>query len=315
MTPSRWTRRIAWSLAVLALAAVPAAGSDDRIASGADLWITAGSGLTFSSFAADPVPADFFCPRSEPFSGKVSFQGKPLASEPAGSLGTVDTIVHRLDDATFDARGEATTRIRLLALSLAGAETIETSCGRYEVSVALAQGEQPTTTMKIVRTSAEGGTYHAPLALDVRVTFEPVAGNRHGRRELVRRVELGPGSHSVWTYQAADDLGAIRVDTDGDSVADAALPGPTNFLAGVAPVAPAVRNARTPSSRIMTAMANFGFIACPTPLCPYYTCHCTPWEEDPPYDEPGEDCTDDHMHCTWVCASIPGQECASISTF
>ncbi|HEY3567623.1 MAG TPA: hypothetical protein VGP73_06795, partial [Thermoanaerobaculia bacterium] len=40
---------------------------------------------------------------------------------------------------------------QLMALSLVSTQPIETSCGKYDVAVTLA-GEQPTTTMKIVRT-------------------------------------------------------------------------------------------------------------------------------------------------------------------
>ena len=58
------------------------------------------------------APAGFFCPDSKPFTGKVSLQGEPLATEPAGSLGKIDTIVRRLDDTTFDAKGEGRTRIQ-----------------------------------------------------------------------------------------------------------------------------------------------------------------------------------------------------------
>src|SRR4029077_1901354 len=98
---------------------------------------------------------------SQPFTGTVKFKGAPLAVEPAGSLGTIDTVVRRLDDAQFNAKGEAAPRTQLMPLSLVSTQPIETSCGKYDVAVSLS-GKQPVTTMKIFQTDAFGGTYTAP---------------------------------------------------------------------------------------------------------------------------------------------------------
>jgi hypothetical protein len=57
----------------------------------------------------------------------VTLRGVPWAASPAHSLGNTDTVVERLDDAVFDADGMATTRIRLVALSLESIEPICTS--------------------------------------------------------------------------------------------------------------------------------------------------------------------------------------------
>ena len=204
--------------------------------SGTDFWRTAGDGLTFTSFDKDPIPAGFFCPGSPAYTERIRLAGGRLATEPAGSLGRVDTVVHRLKDVVLDENGVGLTPIKLLALALETREPIVTSCGSYDVKVALA-GEQPTTWMKIVKTSEYGGTYAAPLALDVRVVFEPVAGNPNPRMELLREVRLGPDNHAVWAWQDPGEHEAVKVDTDGDGTPDAFLPQPSNFLAGVAPVA------------------------------------------------------------------------------
>src|SRR4029077_7793707 len=128
-----------------------------------------------TSFAPQPIPAGFFCEGSQPFTGTVVLKGDPLAVAPANSLGAIDTVVRRLDDAAFNAKGEATTRIQLMGLSMVSAKPIETSCGAYDIAISLA-GEQPTTTMRIFKTDAMGGTYSAPLALNVRAVFTPVQG-------------------------------------------------------------------------------------------------------------------------------------------
>jgi hypothetical protein len=292
--------------APLARAAMaPVLGPAMPVTHGVDMWATAGGELTVSSFEQDPIPAGFFCTGSEPFTGKVRFNGRPLATEPAGSLGSIDTLVSRLDDATFDANNVAFTRIQLLALSLVSAAPITTRCGNYDVAASLA-GEQPETRMKILRTSERGGHYRAPLALNVKLTFTPAAGNPNPARELQQRIDLGPGTYSVWSYQSPSQQGEIRVDTNGDRQPDTLLPAASNFLAGVEP---AVLRDGTPTSRIMTTQ---GGILCPTPLCPYHTCHCTGWDDDPTYDQPAGQCESSHLHCTWVCARLPYMECASI---
>lgn len=255
--------------AALALAAAPAAAGE-VIYGGVDGWRTASS--TYSTFAHDPIPADFFCPGSKPFTGRIDLRGVPIATEPAGALDGQDTLVGRLDDAPFDREGVARTRIALIALNLESVEPIETECGRFDVRVVL-DDEQPTTEMSIVRRAEGGGTFEAPLALNTRVIFTPVAGGES--RELARRVDLGPGSNSVWIeVERPSEARMVRVDSDGDGVADHELALRSNFRAGVAPVATACRT----------------------------SCHCTEGSTNP--NEPNEGC--EHLHCVYVnCPNLP----------
>ncbi len=263
----RWCRGGMALLAVLVASPVLAG---ERLTRGADLWETS-TGLSYSSFKAEPIPADFFCPGSEPFTGVIQLNGKPLATAPAGALGKIDTIVRRLDDAVLNDKGEASTRIQLMALSLASVKPIETRCGRYNVTSSLA-GAQPTTTMRILKTSDGGGTYIAPLSLNVKLTFTPVSG-QGASREIDHHIDMGPASGEVWSFQPAlARTGTVRVDTDGDGVPDTEVPGPSNFRAGVAPV----------SSMI-------GVVNC-------QVCHCNPNSSDPNQSASG--C--DHLHCITV---------------
>jgi len=279
-----WSALLAWSLAMLVLAAVPA-GAAESVQSGADLWQTT-TGFTFTSFVNNPIPAGFFCAASKPFTGVVNMKGVPLATAPAGALADIDTIVRRLDAVSFDAKGEGTTRIQLLALSLASVKPVDTGCGLYNVTASLA-GEQPVTEMKIVRTSDSGGYYVAPLDLNVKVVFTPVSGKGESR-ELTNRISLGPGTESVWAYAkgAAAKLavrheGTVRVDTDGDRVPDTLLPAASNFVAGVDPAA----------------------VASDAALCEDQSCHCC-WRCTDPYT-PNWYC--DHLHCVkvWVDCDKP----------
>jgi hypothetical protein len=281
---------------ILALAASPALAGDKVIHKGVDIWMTV-AGFAKTSFEKEPIPAGFFCADSQPFAGTVVFEGGPLAIEPAGSLGSVDTVVNRLDDAVFNDKGEATTRIQLMALSLVSTKPIETSCGKYDVAVSLV-GEQPTTTMRIVRNDAFGGTYTAPLALNVKAEFTPAGGNQGVRRELTRRIDFGPASHSVWAYiNMPRYKGAVRIDTNGDGRPDAALPPASNFLAGVAPAV--LKGDYKP--RLMKTQAGPG-ITCPPGQCPYRACHCAAVDTNPPWNQSSTGCAEDHLHCIWTCA-------------
>jgi hypothetical protein len=291
---------------LLGLAGSPAFAGDATIHQGVDVWMTV-AGFARTSFEQEPIPAGFFCEGSKPFTGTIAFEGAPLAAEPADSLGTVDTVVRRLDDAAFDGKGEAKTRIQVMALSLVSMKPIETSCGAYDVAVSLA-GEQPTTIMNIVRKENLGGVYSAPLALNVKIAFTPVSGDKKGRLELTRRVNLGPAKGSVWAYASAPRYkGTVRIDTNGDGRPDTQLPPASNFLAGVAPSV--FKGQTAPVLKAQTA--DPVPIVCPTGQCPYRACHCTGLDDNPAYDEPGTNCESDHLHCIWTCApaGAPGSRC------
>jgi hypothetical protein len=281
---------------VFLIAGVPAFGAE-VIHNGVDLWMTV-AGYAQTSFANEPIPAGFFCEGSQPYTGKIAFKGAPLAAYPANSLGGIDTAVRRLDDAVVNEKGEATTRIQLLALSLVSVKPVETSCGSYDVAVSLT-GEQPITTMRILRTEALGGTYSAPLALNVKATFTPVGGDKSGRREVTRRIELGPGSRSVWAYVKAPQYPAgVKIDTNGDGQPDTVLPASSNFLAGVSPAVLKGEDLARPQFAVPAAAVP----VCPAGQCPYQSCHCDPNSTDPHQSSTG--C--DHLHCIWVCVAGTG---------
>src|SRR3954447_24612515 len=281
---------------ILALISGSPLWAGETIHNGVDLWMTV-AGFAQTSFANEPLPAGFFCETSQPFTGTVKFKGAPLTVEPAGSLGAIDTIVRRLDDAKFDSKGEAATRIQLMALSLVSTKPIETSCGKYDVAVRLV-GKQPVTMMRIFQSDAFGGTYTAPLELNVRAVFTPVDGDKSGRREVTRRIDLGPGTHSVWAYVNLPRYQqGVRVDTNGDGRPDLALPASSDFLAGVSP---AVLKSAPPLPSLATAAG--GASPCPAGQCPYQSCHCAALDTHPAWNQSSTGCAQDHLHCIWTCA-------------
>jgi hypothetical protein len=221
-------------LALLLLVAGSAFALDRAILGGSDLWATPADGGTFADFGLEPIPAGFFCPGSAPFNGQIAFRGVPLATDDPDSLGRADTIVQRLDDAVFNKRGVARTRLQVRALSLESLAPFKTSCGSFKAVASLA-GDQPITSMRIVRDSAAGGRFWAPLALNVKLTFIPVGRNlQRGKLELVQSIRFA-ASPIDWTSRPSRpgvETKTLFVDTDGDNVPDAEVPSPSNFAAG-----------------------------------------------------------------------------------
>jgi hypothetical protein len=158
--------------ALLLVLAAPALAERaiDRVPAGVDYWQTLSSGATAYDFASNPLPAGFLCAGSAPFTGRIQFEGVPLRTEPAGILGTTDTIIERLDDAVFNSRGDARTRIRARALNLIATEPLKTPCGLFRVTARLAD-KQPVTQMAFHREDKDGGTFQAQLRLRVRIEF------------------------------------------------------------------------------------------------------------------------------------------------
>jgi hypothetical protein len=243
--------------------------ADPMIQRGIDVFTTAADGKTFYDFADRPIPAGFFCKGSKAFTGRVALKGLPLTTEIPGQLSGADTVVERLDDAVFDDKGVAVTRLQFRALSLVSVAPVKTACGAFHVYVSLG-GKQRVTTMNILRTQEGGGDFVAPLAVDVRMRFVPVKPARHkGARklELTGSVTF-PANPLPWSLPAvtkAKRIGPVVVDTNGDLAPDTLLPGTSNFSPGQSPDRP---------------WTNKGYCSC----CPGELCHANSGE----------------MHCTTV---------------
>lgn len=247
-------------LAALLLIALPAFAADRVVQSGIDPWYTPGDGRTYIDFATIPLPAGFFCFKSAPFGGRVVFQGIPVATGEKGVLGRTDTIVQRLDDAAFDKRGVARTRIQVRALHFASVEPIQTACGAFNVEVRL-NGEQPVTQMRIVRENARGGRFFAPVAVNGKLVFTPVGGNSTEILELTRNVRFPADQGISWAEsyapkQGVQKSGFIHVDTDNDRVPDTFLPGTSPGFAAGASSRPG-RDGKGPESKVYVPRCHF----------------------------------------------------------
>ena len=232
-------RSILATLLVSLLLGPPLLAADTVIQRGIDVFTTVADGKTYLDFAHNPIPAGFFCKRSAAFTGRVALKGLPLETETPGQLGSADTVVERLDDAVFNAKGVAVTRLQFRALSLVSIAPVKTACGAFHVYVSLG-GKQRVTKMTISRTQEGGGTFGAPLAVDARMTFIPVKPARtKGARtlELMQSFTFPPRA-IPWSFTGdamTKRLDSVVVDTNGDLTPDARLPGRSNFLPGWAP--------------------------------------------------------------------------------
>jgi len=221
------------AVAALVLLALPAAASDSVIRNGIDVWHTTSG--TFANFRSQPIPAGFLCAGSSAFAGRVPLRGVPIVTRNPGDLGGADTVVQRLDDASFDRTGIARTRIQFKAMHLASSAPIKTACGSFNVQVTL-DGLQPTTIMRIVQDKREGGHFVAPLALNVKMSFTPVGRKSNERLELVRPIRFPAAQNALWAFETNAKAARIapftQIDTDGDGVPDTYVPGTSNFATG-----------------------------------------------------------------------------------
>jgi hypothetical protein len=229
--------------AVCFAVAVPAIAADRAIRGGIDLWATRPDSTTHYDFADNAIPAGFFCANSEPFTGTIYLKGSPIATGVPGALGNADTIVERLDDAVFTKRGVATTRVQMRALNLVSMAPVKTSCGLFNAKVTL-DGDQPTTVMRIIRETRDGGSYIAPLAFNAKIEFTPVDGRFVRPRVLRKSIQFLAKPNATWTSrppaQVVTHEGFVKVDTDGDGAPDSFLEGTSNFSAAGNPAAKAV---------------------------------------------------------------------------
>ncbi len=224
---SKHTRHI-MALIITGLLAVPAFAQ--KIAPGYDIWKTVGNGETFMDFADSPIPAGFFFEGSEPFTGAINFVGVPLATEPAGALQGADTVIERLDTAAFGEDGLASSRMRIMALSLASPEPIDIGGSLWDVGVSLAE-VQPVTEIVYEKLTDEVGEFLADLVVNVRLTFTHRVVKKLSY-SLERTVHFQRATHTPFRLvspetksakQRLSVLSGLKIDTDGDGLVDSLM--------------------------------------------------------------------------------------------
>jgi hypothetical protein len=173
------------ALSVVLLAALPGWAQD--IPAGDDTWNSIGSGSTTVTLSAADWKA--LCGVT------VGDTTVSLVGQNIPGLGTADTVVTRLQAATFGAGNTATVGIQLKQLSLVndGSHPCSPLTIRVTQDVSQAIGS-----MTITRTSAAGGTFTAQVP--VAAVIQAVDGSGTVKGTTYVSGVLGDDSTSPWAY-------------------------------------------------------------------------------------------------------------------
>ncbi len=161
-----------------------------------DAWITWVGGTSCHDFGqpdAVPLPAGFFGPGSDPFTGTICFVGEPLGITPWGDFGSADTIVRRYGDPFTRfapvSPTPATVDIEIVALNLVSTAPINvtynggTNPEPWSVRVDLSavhtdanpSNDPPLGSLTAVKSHCNGGTYSSFVSVQPRFTFAKVS--------------------------------------------------------------------------------------------------------------------------------------------
>jgi hypothetical protein len=179
------TRFLGLVVALGVLASARPARAQVILPPGEDSWQTSpplGCDGSTADFSASPIPAGFFGPGSDPFSGVIVLRGAPLSTNPPGALGATDTIIWRRQPANLPSLpSQATIPIEIVALSLV-------SCQPFTVTYYGGQKAEPwIATVRVCSTQQQGfmtiallhpdgGTFSSSLPVSPTFTFSPLNG-------------------------------------------------------------------------------------------------------------------------------------------
>lgn len=152
------------------------------VSPGYDLLKTDGTSAIEFGLGIPPIPADFFAPGSEPFTGIVFFHGVPIPEHPScpGNLGSSDVLIRRFGPAQLPSPGATdTVPIELVALSLVSVEPIQVTSpdkalSFFDVFFEVSAATPSSGSMTITREHADGGTFTSELYVRPKLTFREV---------------------------------------------------------------------------------------------------------------------------------------------
>ncbi|UCE58729.1 MAG: hypothetical protein JSU63_14950 [Phycisphaerales bacterium] len=156
-----------------------------------DPWQTAPDAVMCHEFGVGPespaIPADFFGPGSDPFSGLVCLKGEPLGPTVFGEFGDADTLVRRTEDPFDRCELPSATEVEIdaevVALSLLSTAPITVTYNggqdpeEWDAAVELSDVlTPPMGSITAVKTHCNGGTYNSVLHVQPKFTFTKVGG-------------------------------------------------------------------------------------------------------------------------------------------
>ena len=144
------------------------------ITPGTDHWTTvAPTEIIIGSNSIPAIPADFFFPGSEPFTGTVCLRSKPI--DPCSS--NADTYIERMSSGVPDCN----IPIKLTELSLVSTAPIVVDFPAesfFDVFVTIKPSPPSTGQLEVTRKDPNGGTFDMALNVRYRFEFTPVDSNR-----------------------------------------------------------------------------------------------------------------------------------------
>lgn len=176
----------------------PAVARADDVQDGKDVYATvppSEAGLeTYQRFEGSfAIPADFFAPGSDPFTGQVTLEGAPLMTEPGcgGDLGNADTVVRRSETATLPDTGSVDQiPVEIVSLNLVSVEPIIVTYngGQNGESWNLRVNPSPTQpsvgNMTIRHTEPTGGFFDVFFSVYWKFTFTRVSDQTVRTRDM-----------------------------------------------------------------------------------------------------------------------------------
>ncbi len=254
-----------WSFACLALALIAApALADETITAGIDIFETKGNGDTYTDVN---LPAGFFCTTSAAFSGRITLVGDLISTNPADVLGKTDTVIERLDDASFGGGNTTTARAIVRAATFKSTSPISVSgcAGSTDWDVkSIAAGRQSEFDIDVTRTLADGGTFDSSVSVNAIVVFTQQGSGV--QRSLSQSVTFSTEG-AEWTHQPGSGgvtyTNSVTIDTDGDGSPDTTVPGTSNFAPGWSKASGTTQPVRIPHQ----APQHSHFVLPPPPFC------------------------------------------------
>lgn len=201
-------------------------------------------------FSTMPIPAGFFGPGSDPFTGVVVLRGQPLGTTPPGALGSTDTIVHRMSQAILSHIGaQATVPIEIVALNLVSCEPITVTYNNgqnpepWVVNARLSTQPQQTGTMTITLSHPDGGTFDSTLPVQPQLSFTRLTGGPTlsipalpplslGSTKAPWSLVGGPGGFSSGAHGIDPLPAGVCVDVFGTGGCPYTTSGSSNFQVG-----------------------------------------------------------------------------------
>lgn len=174
MSPDHVKRLLVCVAFSLWLATPPAALA---VTAGFDLFETDPQQTSFQFTDQFAIPAGFFDPGSNPFTGQVNFGGGQIGTFQGKDVGDADTIVQRTQAANVvpPFPSHATVPIEIVALNLVSVQPITVQVGgttqTWDVSVQLSPTRPSQGGIDITKTGDQGGTFSSQLQVIPLFTF------------------------------------------------------------------------------------------------------------------------------------------------